>query len=518
MRDEPGTLYQDEQFVKLFSSEGQPALAPWRLALITVLQFVEGLSDRQAAEMGRSRIDWKYLLSLELTDSGFHYSVLSEFRGRLLEGQAEYLLLDQLLTQVRERKLIKAKGLQRTDSTHVLAAVRLLNRLEMLGETLRAALNSLAVAAPEWLVEQIPAEWFDLYGRRIVEYRLPEKESERTEWALDCGVAGYSLWQVLGQNEELNWLRRLPALETLRQVWLQQFWLEDDQVRLRSEDNEPPPGMRIHSPYDVEARYATKRDLHWLGYKVHLTESCDGDSPNLITQVHTTAATVPDVKATTPIQQNLVARELAPNQHIVDGGYISADQVIKSQLEQGIELCGPLRVDASWQGQTSKGYAVNCFKLDWEAQKAVCPQGKVSQKWQVKTDNKGQEYVYIAFAKQDCQHCAVREACTRQVKIGRIIRLRTKVEHQVLEQTRQNSSRSLLNLRAGIEGTLSQGVRVFELRRCRYLGLAKTHLQHLITAVAINLVRLYYWWEELPRAKSRVSRFRTLKPIASGLC
>ena len=169
------------------------------------------------------------------------------------------------------------------------------------------------------MVEQIPGEWFDLYGRRIEEYRLPEKDSERTEWALDCGVAGYSLWQVLGQNDEVRWLRKLPALETLRQVWLQQFWLEDDQLRLRAEDNEPPPGMRIHTPYDLEARYATKRGLHWLGYKVHLTESCDGDSPNLITQVHTTAATVPDVKATTPIQKSLVARELAPNQHIVDG-------------------------------------------------------------------------------------------------------------------------------------------------------------------------------------------------------
>ncbi len=88
----------------------------------------------------------------------------------------------------------------------------------------------------------------------------------------------------------------------------------------------PRQGLRIHKPYDAEARYATKRELHWLGYKVHLTESCDSNSPNLITQVHTTAATVPDVKATTPIQKSLVARELAPNQHIVDGGYISANQ------------------------------------------------------------------------------------------------------------------------------------------------------------------------------------------------
>ncbi len=228
-----------------------------------------------------------------------------------------------------------------------------------------------------------------------------------------------------------------------------------------------------------------------MGYKVHLTESCDGNSPNLITQVYTTPATVPDVKAVEPIQTNLLKRELAPKQHIVDGGYISADRVIKSQIEQGIELCGPLRVDASWQGQNSQAYGVNCFKLDWEKQVAVCPEGQVSQKWQVKNDHKGQEYVYIAFAKKDCQPCGVRTECTRQVKTGRIIRLRPKAEHEILNQTRQKQSKSLLDLRAGIEGTLSQGVRAFELRRCRYLGLAKTHLQHIITAVALNLVRLY---------------------------
>jgi len=153
-----GSLYQDQQFAALFPTRGQPAEAPVRLALVTVLQFAEGLSDRQAADAVRSRIDWKYVLGLELTDSGFDHTVLSEFRARLVQGKAERL---------RERGLVKKRGRQRTDSTHILAAMRVLNRLERVGETLRATLNVLASAAPEWLKELAPAEWFDRYESRV---------------------------------------------------------------------------------------------------------------------------------------------------------------------------------------------------------------------------------------------------------------------------------------------------------------------------------------------------------------
>ena len=151
LRDELGTIYEDHLFAALFPARGQPAESPWRLALTTVMQFTEGLSDRQAADAVRSRIDWKYALSLELTDAGFDHTVLSEFRTWLVAGQAEQLLLETLLVRVRERGLLKTRGRQRTDSTHVLAAIRVLNRLELVGETLRHALNSLAIIAPDWL-------------------------------------------------------------------------------------------------------------------------------------------------------------------------------------------------------------------------------------------------------------------------------------------------------------------------------------------------------------------------------
>src|SRR6266702_7301976 len=119
MRDELGTLFQDELFVALFPKDGQPALAPWRLALVTHMQFAERLSDRQAAHAVRARLDWKYALGLELEDRGFDFSVLSEFRSRLIEGQKEYVLFETMLTCLKQRGLIKAGGRQRTDATHM---------------------------------------------------------------------------------------------------------------------------------------------------------------------------------------------------------------------------------------------------------------------------------------------------------------------------------------------------------------------------------------------------------------
>ena len=160
LRDQLGPIFRDEDFTELYPRRGQPALSPWRLALATVMQFVEGLSDRQAADAVRGRIDWKYALALELTDSGFDHTVLSEFRSRLVNGQAQRQLLDILLDQLRGLGLIRQRGWQRTDSTHVLAAVRTLNRLERVGETMRAALNDLAILVPDWLQTLAPAEWY----------------------------------------------------------------------------------------------------------------------------------------------------------------------------------------------------------------------------------------------------------------------------------------------------------------------------------------------------------------------
>jgi transposase len=268
LRDEFSALYEDEDFRQLYPARGQPGLAPWRLALVTVFQFLEHLSDRQAADAVRARIDWKYALGLELTDPGFHFSALAEFRARLVAGGAEHLLLDRMLER------FKARGKQRTDSTHVLAAVHDLHLLELVAETLRAALDDLAAIVPDWLRTIARPDWFERYGRRVEDYRLPKGRAEREALALTVGADGFALLDALDAPEAPAAAREVPMVATLRDVWRVHYAREGDgRPRWRAGAELPPVGERLQSPYDPEAHYSTKRQMEWSGYKVHVTET-----------------------------------------------------------------------------------------------------------------------------------------------------------------------------------------------------------------------------------------------------
>jgi transposase len=419
LRDALGTLYDDELFADLFPTRGQPAEAPWRLALVTVFQFMEDLSDRQAAQAVRRCIDWKYGLSLELTDPGFDFSVLSEFRARLLAGEAEQRLLTRLLEQCQQQGWLKAGGKQRTDSTHVLTAVRALNRLELVGETLRYALNVLAEVVPDWLRPLITPEWFERYSRRIEEYRLPKGQEARQRYAEIIGADGAHLLAALDRETTLTWLQDLPAVLTLRQVWKQQYVTREDRLCLRKSEELPPTGERMDSPYDPDARFGNKRSTTWTGYKVHLTETCDADAPHLITHVETTEAMIPDVEMTEPIQLALVDKHLLPTEHIVDAGYTDADWVVRSQRDMGVEVVGPVRSDSSWQAREQTGYDVSHFQIDWQARQAVCPQGHISSSWTPHEDAWGNEVIAIKFSRTDCRLCPVRASCTKAAEAPR---------------------------------------------------------------------------------------------------
>ncbi|GHO90261.1 hypothetical protein KSF_003090 [Reticulibacter mediterranei] len=224
LRDELGSLYADEQFADLFARRGQPAEAPWRLALVCVFQFLEDLSDRQAADAVRSRIDWKYALGLELTDEGFDASVLCEFRARLLVHEAEQRLFEHLVEQLQQRGWIKKRGVQRTDSTHVLAAVRRLNRLELLGEILRTVLNALAEQEGEWLKQWVPIAWFERYSQRVEEWRWPGAKGHQEQVMDQIGQDGLRLLIEVWSESAPQLLKSLPEVEGLRKMWVQQFF------------------------------------------------------------------------------------------------------------------------------------------------------------------------------------------------------------------------------------------------------------------------------------------------------
>ena len=335
LRDEFGTIYEDEYFKDLYPLRGQPAEAPWRLALVSVMQFREGLSDRQAADAVRGRLDWKYLLGLALDDPGFDASVLVEFRQRLLASEKETLPFDLFLTRLREHGYLKMRGQQRTDSTHVLARVRSLNRVEEVGETFRATLNSLAVAAPGWLKAQWQEEWLERYEHRIEDYRLPNGKQAREAYAVLIGGDGATLLSAVYAETAPSWLRELPAVQTLRHVWVQQFYWEKGELRWRDLCNTPPAGAVINSPYDPDALYAQKRETSWIGYKVHVTETCDDDTPHLITHIETSPAPQADDDAIPSIHEALATHDLLPEQHLVDTGYVDARGLVKSRQDYG---------------------------------------------------------------------------------------------------------------------------------------------------------------------------------------
>src|SRR5215471_12483834 len=264
LRDTLGTIYTDEDFADLFPTHGQPAEAAWRLALVTIFQFMEHLTDRQAADAVRSRLDWKYALSLDLTDPGFDHTVLSEFRSRLLAGNAELRLLDLLLERCRESGWLKARGRQRTDSTHVLAKIRALNRVLCVAQTMVYVLNVLSEVAPEWVRAYVPAEWVQRYGERLEHERLPKEEEERKQYANRVGADGWVLLHALDAASTADWMKSLPAVMTLRCIWEQQFDLLDQGGKFR-EELALAAAQVINSPYDLDARYGKKRTTLWIG-------------------------------------------------------------------------------------------------------------------------------------------------------------------------------------------------------------------------------------------------------------
>ncbi len=426
-----------------------------------------------------------------------------------------------MLLLFKEQGLVKGKGRQRTDATHVLAAIHVLNRLECIGETLRHTLNTLATHAPAWLQSWVPAAWYSRYARRIEEYRLPDAKADRYALAEVWGADGRDLLTQLWDPATDPALRDLPAVQTLRLVWVQQFHAvpTDEPMRWREATDLSRAPNLICTPYDGEARFSKKRATRWVGYKVHLTETCDdGDGPHLITDVTRTPATTSDMTMPGRIQQQLDARGLAPAEHLVDAGYVWAENLLTSQQAQ-IDLVGPPQAEPGWRANANTGFAGSCFVLDWDAKQATCPEGQVSHTWKSEQDHEGRPSVAIRFDRATCAACPARERCVGTAQGPRSLLVHERAHYEARQAARQRQQTDAFMEtyadRAGIEGTISQGVRRSDLRRSRYLGLAKTRLMHILVAAALNFLRVAAWLAEVPHARTRTSAFARLAPVAT---
>src|SRR5487761_1440556 len=538
IRDRLGQWLADEDFAAAFGIRGRPGWPPSRLALVTVLQRAEKLTDRAAAEAVRTRIDWQYLLGLPLDDPGFDHTVLAEFRARVAEAGLEQRALDALLARLTADGLVKAGGKQRTDSTHVTAAVAALNRLELAGESVRAALEALAAAHPDWTSGVLDESWARRYATPLTSWRPPVTEKKREELAVAYGRDGFALLEAVYGKASPAWLGELPAVETLRRVLLQNYTRTvrpDGTEVVRRREKEPegdglPPGhRRIASPYDTDARWGVKREEFWLGYKLHVTETCDdrlpcgcdgcrkggaaAALPNLITAVATSDATVTGNAMTGAIDDDLAAKGLAPGRHYLDSGYLSAAIVVEEARRRGIALIGPLLADTSAQARAGAGYARADFAIDYDSRLVTCPQGKTSASWSPCTQ-RGKDTIVATFSPDDCSPCPARDLCTSGSRKRRQLSVmpRELAEVQVAgrEQEKTISSQATSPRRAGLEGTMHQAVS-HGARRARYRGLSKTSLDHAFMAVALNLIRLHAYWTGTPLDRSRTSHLARLE-------
>ena len=549
IRDRLGQWLADEDFAAAFGVRGRPGWPPSRLALVTVLQRAEKLTDRLAAEAVRTRIDWKYLLGLAVDDPGFDHTVLAEFRAKVAAAGLEQVTLDALLACLAADGLVKAGGKQRTDSTHVVAAVAALNRLELAGDSVRAAVEALVVAHPHWLAQRIcVSDWTARYGRAMTAWRPPASKAKQDELAITYARDGYALLEAVHDKTSPAWLRDLPAVDVLRQVLLQNYTRaipadgrEVIERRQKEPEGDPlPPGhARIASPYDTDARWGVKRDTFWLGYKLHVSETCDDQPecacpdagtgqggtgrgghdkacaapafPNLITHVATTDATLTDNQMTAVIDDALAGKTLTPARHYLDSGYLSAALVVAEAARHGIVLIGPLLADTSRQARAGKGYARADFTIDYDAQTVTCPHGTTAASWTPCTQ-RGKDAVVVQFATTDCGPCPAKALCTT----GKYRTLTVPPRDLALAQAAARAAETTIGFRAdyarraGVEGAMHQAAS-HGARRTRYRGLPKTRLDHIYMACALNLLRLHAYWTGTPLDRRRTSHLTRLE-------
>jgi transposase len=251
--------------------------------------------------------------------------------------------------------------------------------------------------------------------------------------------------------------------------------------------------------------------------KVHLTETCDDVTPPLITHVLTTTAPVDDSKATAAIHAALATKGLLPRCPIVDAGYVDAELLAVSQRDYALDLCGAVRGSVRWQAHTEGAFDLSCFVIDWERRQVTCPAGHMSLSWTPAVDNRDNDVIKIKFARGDCCDCPYRSQCTRAARRSLTIRPREQYEALLANRQRQATPEFQAEQarRCGIEGTLSSGIRIYGLRRARYIGLAKTHLRHCASAAVMNLARIVRWLSGEPRAHTRQTPFQKLQPTAA---
>jgi transposase len=484
----PKLLELSPKLETLYCAEnGRPAIDPVLLCGVTLLQFMEKVADRGASEHVVYHLGWKYALDLELDYEGFHSTVLVYFRDRLEEKEAERLIFDGVVELLIELGLVKRKGKQRLDSTHIVGYVKAMSWLECAMEALRLALEDLEHEVGRKKRPELWDRLWELYVQSKLDWRLGK--TERDSRYRQCGQDMRELLEWIDRNDSK--LSEREAVKLLRRVFDEQF--EVVEGKLEPITKRPP--RAVQNPHDPDAHYADKGTKQWVGYKVHVVESVDPEQPikkkgepaeHFITEILTTEAAQDEMAGMAEaLKREQEHHEITPQAMYADAGYVTENTLTQAE-QNGMELLGPTRPDPH------KGaYNTGGFHVDIDKRQAVCPQGKFStQCSRIKDSYMATEYYRMEWGSQ-CDCCPVQKQCTLS-KSGRrtlVVGLR----HDLVEQRRREMKESgfskSMHPRNGVEGTHSELVRGHGLRRTKYRGLNRVGLSHYFMGAACNVKR-----------------------------
>ena len=545
-----GELVKDEDFLSMYPKIGQPALSPALLALVSILQAQEHLSDRMAVRMVVTRIDWKYALHLPLCYKGFDASVLSEFRDRLISNKAERVIFDKVLEKMKAEDLLKGRAVQRTDSLMILSAVRKLNRLELVMETMRLALEEIAKEDIKFFQANIEKTWIETYAQRACSERIIKEsgakaETETQRLLVETGKNGFELIKILEQSE--TELQNLEKVVLLKKVWSQQYQIKENiisttelaelaepaepakilngdskkkeqtakekDIELTTSESRAKAKIKemIESPHDEETRYTQKKGKEYRGYKLQLTEVASEEEVAIITDVEIVSASEYDGESLPNIHERLKEREILPETHLVDTGYVSGDAIVESR-ERGVELLGLIASNTTMTARENEGFSVENFQIDFENKQAICPNGNKQRAFSETVDGRGRKVFQILWNKEICQSCPFKDKCIQGKKLGRTIKISR--NYKVIQQRRieqkTDDFHNRYRRRAGVEATFSHLVCCMDARQTPYQGKNKTQLHFLLLAAGLNIKRAVYWQNGLRPLRKRSSRLEKI--------
>lgn len=490
IKEEITPLVKDTDFEDMYKDGGRPPVSPRILLLVTIMQFLEKLSDRAAATNLKFRLDWKIAFNLPLDYMGIHPTTLCYFRERLVNNEKASLAFDKVLEHLVSVGLVKKRGKQRIDSTHIIANVRELSRLELLTETLRLFCVDIKKHKIS-LEDDVLLNYFELYIEKFSIKGL--SNAVRDELIQQAGNAMQAFVEWTKNSCHSKKITGLKSFEVLEKVLSQNFEQKQEENKKIELIKVATGKDHICSPHEVGAEYANKGGAGWLGYKAQVVETVNGEEEvNFITHIEATAATDHDGNKVLPIVDELERKEVAPAELYGDTHYNTEDNIkeLKSDdIESNIELKGPVvQKPAKKTQEKNKGFTHNR-----EDNTVICPIGVISKKC---TKRKNDNRISASFPQEKCNACNRRDKCRPEVR-GKCIEFwpesKILAERRALMET--DDFKEDMHKRNGIEGTISGLVRGQGMRRIRYRGQPKANLQIKFCGVAANISRLHRYRE-----------------------